>query len=101
MLRGLPRGGNEFTSTLLLVDGVPQTDSRNSSRVINLPIDDADSIEVVRGPNSALYGRTAIGGAVNVRTGEPTSENRAGLDVTGGDFGFLKGAARASGPVGD
>ena len=101
MLRGLPRGGNEFTSTLLLVDGVPQTDSRNSSRVINLPIDDADSIEVVRGPNSALYGRTAIGGAVNVRTGEPTSESRAGLDVTGGDFGFAKGAARASGPVGD
>ena len=101
MLRGLPRGGNEFTSTLLLVDGVPQTDSRNSSRVINLPIHDAGSIEVVRGPNSALYGRTALGGAVNVRTGEPTAENRYGLDLTGGDFGFLKGAARASGPVGD
>ena len=45
MLRGLPRGDNEFTSTLLLIDGVPQTDSRNSSRVINLPIHDASSIE--------------------------------------------------------
>ncbi len=101
MLRGLPRGRNEFTSTLLLVDGVPQTDSRNSSRVINLPIHDADSIEVVRGPNSALYGRTAIGGAVNVRTGEPTAESRYGLDLTGGDFDYLKGAARASGPAGD
>ena len=101
MLRGLPRGGNEFTSTLLLVDGVPQTDSRNSSRVINLPIHDADRIEVVRGPNSALYGRTAIGGAVNVRTGEPTAETRYGLDLTGGDSDYLKGAARASGPVGD
>ena len=99
LLRGLPRGGNEFTSTLLLVDGVPQTDSRNSSRVINLPIHDADSIEVVRGPNSALYGRTAIGGAVNVRTGEPTAESRYGLDLTGGDFDYFKGAARASGPV--
>ncbi len=101
MLRGLPRDGNEFTSTLLLVDGVPQTDSRNSSRVINLPIHDAASIEVVRGPNSALYGRTAIGGAVNVRTGEPTAENRYGLDLTGGDFGYVRAAARASGPVGE
>lgn len=101
MLRGLPRDGNEFTSTLLLIDGVPQTDSRNSSRVINLPIHDASSIEVVRGPNSALYGRTAIGGAVNVRTGEPTAGHEADFDLTGGGFGFLKGAARASGPAAD
>ena len=38
-LRGMPRQGNEFETTLLLIDGVPQTDSRNSARVINLPID--------------------------------------------------------------
>ena len=55
----------------------------------------------MRGPNSALYGRTAIGGAVNVRTGEPTAAKRAGLDLTGGDFDYAKGAARGSGPVGD
>ena len=101
MLRGLPRDGNEFTSTLLLIDGVPQTDSRNSSRVINLPIHDASSIEVVRGPNSALYGRTAIGGAVNVRTGEPTADHQSDFDLGAGGFGFFKGAARASGPVAD
>ena len=101
MLRGLPRSGNEFTSTLLLIDGVPQTDSRNSSRVINLPIHDASGIEVVRGPNSALYGRTAIGGAVNVRTGEPTAEHESDFDLGAGGFGFFKGAARASGPVSD
>ena len=101
MLRGLPRDGNEFTSTLLLIDGVPQTDSRNSSRVINLLINDASSIEVVRGPNSALYGRTAIGGVVNVRTVDPASEHQAGFDMTGGEFGLFTGAARASGPLAD
>src|SRR5436305_541612 len=66
MLRGMPRGDPEFTNTLLLIDGVPQTTSRNSSRVAGLTINDASSIEVVRGPNSALFGRTAIGGSVNV-----------------------------------
>lgn len=44
----------------LLVDGVPQVDSRNSARTVGLPIHDATNIEVVRGPNSAIYGRTAI-----------------------------------------
>ena len=99
MLRGLPRDGNEFTTTLLLIDGVPQTDSRNSARVVNLPITDANSIEVVRGPNSALYGRTAIGGSVNVLTADPTPDHQVGFDFTGGQFGMLKGIARASGPL--
>ena len=99
MLRGLPRGDPEFTSTLLLVDGVPQTTSRNGSRVIGLTINDANSIEVVRGPNSALYGRTAIGGSVNVRTANPTPTPEFGVDFTGGQFGSLKGLAKASGPV--
>jgi outer membrane receptor protein involved in Fe transport len=100
-LRGLPRDGNEFTSTLLLIDGVPQADSRNSSRVVNLPLTDASSIEVVRGPNSALYGRTAVGGSINVRTADPTPDHQTGIDITGGEFGLFKGAAKASGPISD
>ena len=100
-LRGQPRGSNEFESTLLLVDGVPQTDSRNSARVIGLPIDNADAVEVVRGPNSALYGRTAIGGTINVRTAQPTPSPRATAEVQVGDFGHLKTAVGASGPVDD
>ncbi len=99
-LRGMPRDGNEFTNTLLLIDGVPQTDSRNSARVVNLPINDVDSIEVVRGPNSALYGLTAVGGAINVLTASPTPEHRFGADFTAGEFGTLKGLGRASGPIG-
>ena len=73
LFRGMPRVGNEFTNTLLLIDGVPQTNSGNDARVVALPINDASSIEVVRGPNSALYGRTAIGGAINVLTADPTA----------------------------
>jgi iron complex outermembrane recepter protein len=100
-LRGMPRGGNEFESTLLLVDGVPQVDSRNSARVIGLPIDNAAAIEVVHGPNSALYGRTAIGGAINVLTAQPTPSPRATAELQVGEFGHIKGAMSASGPVND
>ena len=101
MLRGLPRDGNEFTTTLLLIDGVPQTDSRNSSRVVNLPIHDASSIEVVRGPNSAVYGRTAVGGSVNVRTADPTPDHQFDADFTTGEFATVKGTTSASGPIED
>jgi iron complex outermembrane receptor protein len=99
MLRGLPRGDPEFTNTLLLIDGVPQTLSNNGARVVAMPINDASSIEIVRGPNSALYGRTAIGGAVNMRTSDPTPDHQFGFDFTGGQFGMLKGVGKASGPV--
>ena len=98
-LRGMPRDGNEFTNTLLLIDGVPQVDSRNSARTVGLPIHDSGSIEVVRGPNSALYGRTAIGGSVNVRTADPAPQPEFGVDFTGGQFGVAKGVVKASGPA--
>ncbi len=99
MLRGMPRGDPEFTNTLLLIDGVPQATSRNGSRVIGLTINDASNIEVVRGPNSALYGRTAIGGSVNILTAGPTPKPEFNFDFTGGQQGLVKGLARVSGPI--
>jgi iron complex outermembrane receptor protein len=99
LLRGMPRIGNEFTTTLLLIDGIPQTNSGNDARVVALPINDASSIEVVRGPNSALYGRTAIGGAVNLLTADPTPEPELKVDLTAGEFGTAKGLVSASGPI--
>ena len=100
-LRGMPRQGNEFETTLLLIDGVPQTDSRNSARVINLPIEHASSVEVVNGPNSALYGRTAIGGAINIITGMPTATPRVEAELQVGEFQHIRGAVSASGPLAD
>jgi iron complex outermembrane receptor protein len=99
MLRGMPRASLEFTNTLLMIDGVPQTTSSNAARVVAMPINDASSIEVVRGPNSAVYGRTAIGGSVNLRTADPTPDHQFGVVFTGGEFEMLKGVVKASGPL--
>lgn len=101
LMRGMPRVGNEFTNVLLLVDGIPQTNSGNDARVVALPINDASAIEVVRGPNSALYGRTAIGGAINVRTADPSTEPEVGLEFTTGEFEMARGLLHASGPMRD
>jgi iron complex outermembrane receptor protein len=101
MLRGMPRGDPEFTNTLLLVDGVPQTLSNNGARVAALPINDASSIEIVRGPNSALYGRTAIGGSINMLTADTAPQHEIGADFTGGNQGTAKGLGHVSGPIKD
>ena len=99
-LRGLPRLGNENETVLIMVDGVPQTDARNSAQLTTLPIDIVDQIEVVKGPTSSLYGRTAVAGAVNILTKEPPSTPMFGAQVQAGAFGYVRAEASGGGPVG-
>jgi iron complex outermembrane recepter protein len=99
-LRGLPRLGNENETVLILVDGVPQTDARNSAQLITLPVDMIDQIEVVKGPNSALYGRTAVAGVLNILTKQPGSEPSFAARVETGAFGYIRASASAGGPLG-
>ncbi|MGB5578449.1 MAG: TonB-dependent receptor plug domain-containing protein, partial [Woeseiaceae bacterium] len=70
-IRGI--GGNRVA---ILVDGVPLTDQFDTGNFSNATRDFIDaglvqSIEVLHGPASALYGSSAIGGVVAVRTPDP------------------------------
>jgi outer membrane receptor protein involved in Fe transport len=98
-LRGLPRLGNENETVLLLIDGVPQTDSRNSARLTTMPIDNVDEIEVVKGPNSALYGRTAIGGVINFLTRDPPAKPEFRASVQSGAWDYVRVRANAGAPT--
>lgn len=61
---------------------------------------DVDRIEVLRGPQPALYGRNAVGGAISVVSAPPTPVFGADLRVTGGDFGRADVDGYLSGPLG-
>ena len=98
-LRGLPRLGNENETVLLLIDGVPQTDSRNSARLTTMPIDNVDQIEVVKGPNSALYGRTAIAGVINFITRDPPPRAEFRAEVQTGAWDYVRANASAGAPT--
>ena len=85
--------GSEANHTLLFVDGIKINDpaSGDAPRFELLNADLASRIEVVRGPQSALWGSDAIGGVIAINGFD--DEPGYGASAEGGSFGF----ARASG----
>jgi len=64
------RGANS-DQILVLVDGVEINEPSSPGREVDLsqiPVENIDRIEVLRGPQSTLYGADAIGGVVNIVT---------------------------------
>lgn len=60
---------------------------------------DLDRIEVLRGPQGTLYGRNAVGGAVNLVSRRPTNEFQSSARLTAGNFDEWRADARAGGPL--
>ncbi|MGE0362701.1 MAG: TonB-dependent receptor [Vicinamibacterales bacterium] len=88
-----PRGG-ESDYTMVLVDGVRMNAFGGGLDVSQVPTAGAERIEIVRGPQSALYGSDAIGGVVQVVTPRGGPSVVEALAEVGG-----RDARRASGMV--
>jgi iron complex outermembrane recepter protein len=54
------------------------------SGALSLPLDDAARVEVIKGPQSALYGRSTYAGAINYVTVKPGNELKGTATVTAG-----------------
>lgn len=89
--------GAEANHTLLFIDGIRANDpaAGNAPRFELLNADLASHIEVVRGPQSALWGSEAIGGVVAVDGAAPGSGGSV-VDVEAGSFGTRRASARTS-----
>ena len=72
-----------------------------SSLTVNPRLIDVERIEVVRGPQSALYGRSAFGGAIHYVTRRPGAERRGQLSVDVSAEGKREIMGSASGPLSD
>ena len=67
---------------------------------INQDLDQIERIEVLRGPQGALYGKNAIGGAINIITRQPGDELEGYVDLSYGEGNDLRIAGSIGGPLG-
>ncbi|MFD0847087.1 TonB-dependent receptor [Sphingosinicella xenopeptidilytica] len=66
---------------------------------VNMDILDVERVEVVKGPQGTLYGRNAIGGAINIITREPGQELEGRIVAGYGNHNRREVGFYASGPV--
>ncbi|MEM6912865.1 MAG: TonB-dependent receptor [Pseudomonadota bacterium] len=95
VIRGVTQINNADAPVAIIVDGVPQ----NNQKQFKMPLFDVEQVEVLKGPQGSLYGRNAIGGAINIVTKQPTNEftgfvNGSVMNGTG-----YRAEAGVSGPI--
>ncbi|MGH7376939.1 MAG: TonB-dependent receptor plug domain-containing protein, partial [Candidatus Methylomirabilales bacterium] len=76
--------GSNSSHTLYLIDGVPVNSPTNGVfDLSDLSTDNVERIEIVRGPQSTLYGSAAMGGVINVitRRGTGTPSHRVRFEA--------------------
>ena len=90
--------GADANHTLVLIDGIEaNAGSDGTFDFSDLLTEDIERIEVIRGPQSALYGSNAVGGVINIVTRSGKGPLRVTASTEGGSFGTIGGAARVSG----
>ncbi len=95
--------GAEGNQTLVLIDGIEVNDPASGGEYdfANLLADDVERIEVLRGPQSALYGSDAIGGVINIVTRKGEGKTSASARMEGGSLGTASGLVSIGGAAGN
>lgn len=99
-IRGFGNGTNNpgiEPSVSVVVDGVSRT--RNQSALNDLL--SIEQVEVIRGPQSSLFGRSASAGVINIKTKLPENEFGGKVSLTGGNDNHRKIAGTLTGPISD
>ncbi len=94
-VRGISQARNSEPSVAVLVDGVLEPNPYEFDQELV----DIKQIEVLKGPQGALYGRDAIGGAIIIQTADPTDHFEGNAKLGVGNGVSEKAQLAVSGPI--
>lgn len=92
--------GTESRHTKVLLDGIPLNDPSGPSRAFDfstLTVDNIERVEILRGPQSTLYGSDAIGGVINIITRRGEGPRQIRFRTLAGRYGTFQQSASMSG----
>ena len=96
-IRGINTGRDAETNFALVIDGVLQT----NPTALNQQLESVTQIEILKGPQGAIYGRNAVAGAIIVTTRKPGEEWETDLSAGYGSSNSFNGSVWTGGPVAD
>ncbi|HEX3912902.1 MAG TPA: TonB-dependent receptor [Steroidobacteraceae bacterium] len=94
--------GTNSNHTKVLVDGIDVSDPSNSGGAFDfgsMLTQDIQKVEILRGPQSGLYGSDAIGGVINIITKSGSGPAQFNAGVEGGSFDTFNQTAGLSGSL--
>lgn len=94
-VRGVSTDRLQQASVTYVVDGLALPDKE----LFTQPYYDLERVEIVKGPQGALYGKNAIGGVFNLATRAPTETFEAGAEAEAGNGGNKAIRAAVGGPI--
>lgn len=94
-MRGIASAQGALPPVAIVIDGVQV----GSNDFMNQDLLDIERIEVLRGPQGALYGQGAIAGAINIVTRAPSNDLEAFASASYGNANTYRVAGSVSGPI--
>nr|WP_070958628.1 TonB-dependent receptor [Hyphomonas sp. Mor2] len=100
IIRGFGNGANNVgiePSVGVFIDGVYR--SRSAAQISDLP--NLQRVEVLRGPQSTLFGKNASAGVISIVTRKPQFTTQGSIEATAGNFNTLRAKGDITGPLSD
>lgn len=94
--------GADPSQTQVLIDGINMNmanDPSNTYDFADLSTDNIERIEIIRGPQSTLYGSNALAGVINIITKKGSGNPGFSFSTEGGSYNTYKGSLGAKGSV--